>query len=153
MGKNWIGFQPMIKPVPGRTLHEKASFPSHVGAAEVVALITTRAGLEQWLAPVTAFSQKRGGDIEFLAADGPFTGSFTRLDVPRAVVLMTDRHGEIAINLDVRRTDARVDMRGADTRVNVQITRFVADSEDEQQVLDLLRATIAMLKDRCAGGS
>lgn len=144
MGRNWIGFQPAIKPVPGRTLHEKASFPAHVGAAEVVALITTRAGLEQWLAPITAFSQKRGGDIDFLAADGPFSGSFTRLDVPRAVVLMTERHGEIAISLDDR---------GARLRVDVQITRFVADTEDAQRVLELIQATIAKLRERCAGGT
>lgn len=143
MGRTWIGFQPATKPVPGRTLHEQASFPAGVTPAEVVALITTRAGLERWLASVTRFDAKRGGNIDFEAADGSFTGSFTRIDVPRAVVLMTDRHGEIAIRLDARATPATV---------RVHITRFVADTEDEQQVLELLRTTIAAFKDRCTDG-
>jgi uncharacterized protein YndB with AHSA1/START domain len=143
MGRNWIGFQPAVRPVPGRTVHEKASFLAGIPAAEVVALITTRAGLERWLASITAFDAKRGGNIVFLADDGVFTGSFTRIDVPRAVVIMTDRHGEIAINLEAT---------SSATRVNLHVTRLVADSEDEKQVIGMLHAVIANLKEWCAGG-
>jgi hypothetical protein len=143
MGRTWIGFQPATKPVPGHTVIEQASFAATIAPAAIVALITTRAGLEQWLAPVTDFSERRGGNIDFLADDGPFTGSFTRIDVPRAVVLMTDRHGEIAFRLDDRSSTPRVD---------ITVARFVADTEDEAAVLAQLRQVITAFRERCGDG-
>lgn len=144
MGRTWVGFQPVTKPVPGRTLIERASFPATISPAEVVALITTRAGLAAWLARVTEFSSRRGGNIDFLADDGPFTGSFTRVDVPRAVVLMTDRHGELAI---------RLDDRSEPMQVEIVVTRFVADTEDSTLVTATMQSVIANLRERCAHGS
>ena len=144
MGRTWIGFQPATKPVPGHTLIERASFPVTISPAAVVALITTRAGLSAWLASVTEFSNRRGGNIDFLAEDGPFTGSFTRVDVPRAVVLMTDRHGELAI---------RLDDRAEPMQVEIVVTRFVVDTEDATAVNATMRNVIASLRERCEHGS
>lgn len=143
MGRTWVGFQPASKPQPGRRLIKQAAFPVVISPAAVVALITTQTGLEQWLARITEFSERRGGNIDFLADDGPFTGSFTRVDVPRAVVLMTDRHGEIAMRLDDRTVPARLD---------VKVTRFLVDTEDEEVVGAQLQQVIAALRQRCSYG-
>lgn len=137
MGRKWVGFQDSAKPVPGRTIHEKASFPAHIPDGQVVALLTTESGLSRWLGSVTAFTSRRGGNLDFQDADGTYGGTFTLIDPPRSIVLVTERHGEISVHLDVR---------GARTRVDVQCTRFIPDTENSDDVIQRIRSAIARLR-------
>lgn len=140
MGRQWVGFQAMVKPVPGRRVIESATFTPTVSDAEAVALLTTRAGIERWIAPVVKFSDRRGGTIDFLSEAGSFGGSFTLVDIPRRVVLVTDVHGEI---------DVRLRMRARPTELTVTVTRFVPSDEDENAVVELMQGTIAELRKWC----
>lgn len=140
MGKQWVGFQAVAKPVPGRTIVESAVIVPTVADAEVVALLTTRAGIERWIAPVSEFSNRPGGTIAFASDAGGFGGSFTRIDIPRRVVLVTDAHGEI---------DVRLQMKRPPTELTVTITRFVPSTEDADIVVGLMQGTIAALRKGC----
>ena len=143
MGKQWVGFQPATTPVAGRSLVERSSFDAAIPDARLVALVTTRAGLEDWLATITAFSDRRGGSVEFADAKGAFGGTFTLVDAPRQVVLVTERHGEI---------DIRIDVRQRPSRVSVVISRFVPDTEDEGVAISAMRDVVERLQQGCTRG-
>jgi uncharacterized protein YndB with AHSA1/START domain len=143
MGKQWIGFQGAAKPVPGRQLVESAVIEAALGNPEIVALLTTRAGLERWLGAASAFSDRPGGSIDFIAPDGGFGGSYTLIDIPRRVVLVTEKHGEVDIRLDVRTRP---------TRLSVTVTRFVADTEDGASAHAVMLEAIEAISRACADG-
>lgn len=143
MGKQWVGFQTATKPAPGHVVCERDAFSADVSDAALVALVSTRAGLTQWLAPITTYSDRRGGSIDFVDGAGAFGGTFTLLEPPRQVVLITDRHGEI---------DIRVDVRPVPSRVSVTVTRFVADTEDADVVSAAMRDVITRLRQGCTRG-
>lgn len=142
MGKQWVGFQAAAKPLPGHTVVEAVSFIVD-SPADLLALATTRDGLARWLAPSAAFSNRLGGTIDFSDAAGDFGGSFTRLDPPRHVVLVTERHGEIAIDLDVRVRPVAVEVR---------LTRVVATGEDETAIRAAMRDVAEGFREACADG-
>lgn len=142
MGKQWVGFQTATKPAPGRTVVEQCGF-TVASPVDLIALLTTRPGLERWLAPTTAFSSRLGGTLDFSDASGTFGGSFTSIDVPHRVVLVTERHGEIAVALDVRSEPVRVDAR---------VSRFVAAGDDESAQRVIMRTAIERLREECARG-
>ena len=135
MGRTWVGFQPAVKPVGGTAVLEEQVLTASVSDAEIIRLLTTANGLAQWLAPTTAFSDRRGGDIDFTSDEGAFSGSFSLIDVPRHVVLVTDRHGEIDIRINVRATPTSVAVRirctvpeGSETEVAVARSRSIIDA-------------------------
>ena len=142
MGKQWVGFQTATKPLPGRTVVEQLEF-TVASAVDLIALLTTRPGLERWLAPITAFSSRLGGTIDFSDASGTFGGSFTGVDVPHRVVLVTERHGDIAVSLDVRSEPVRFQAR---------VSRFVAEGVDESVQRAVMRAVVERLREECARG-
>ena len=142
MGRTWIGFQPVVKPAAGTVMVEEGRFAAGLHDPEIVALLTTARGLAQWLAPTTAFSDRRGGNIDFIAADGSFTGSYSLIEVPAHVVLVTDRHGEI---------DVRVDVRTSPTTVHVSIRCFVPDGADTEAARARSREVIDAIG-RCISG-
>lgn len=138
MGRRWVGFQDVAKPVPGRTVTEQASFPANIADARIVALLTTREGLSTWLAPVTAFSDRRGGNIDFTEGGVTYGGSFTLIDPPRSIVLVTERYGEIAV---------RIDPHAERTRVDVECRRFIPDTDDADAIIDAIRAAFSRLQE------
>ena len=143
MGKQWVGFQSVAKPVPGRTLVESALLTASLPDAEIVALLSTRAGLERWLGQVRSFNGRPGGSIDFSGPDGAFGGSYTLLDIPRRVVLVTDRHGEL---------DFRMDVRMRPLVLSVRVTRFTADDEDAAAALAAMREVIDAIGRACTDG-
>lgn len=143
MGKQWVGFQSVAKPVPGHTHVESARLTSSLPDADIVALLSTRAGLERWLGQVRSFNGRQGGSIDFSGPDGTFGGSYTLLDIPRRVVLVTDRHGEL---------DFRMDVRVRPLVLSVRVTRFMADEEDAAAAQALMREVIDAIGRVCANG-
>lgn len=136
MGRTWVGFQPVVKPVSGPLHSEEAELSATVSDAEIVRLLTTASGLAAWLAPTTAFSDRRGGNIDFTSDSGAFAGSYSLIEVPRHVVLVTDRHGEI---------DVRVDVNAVPTTVRVRVRCAVPEGEDVGIVAGRARSIISSL--------
>ena len=124
------------KPEPGQTIVESKTFTSACNDVETLVQLTTEAGLSAWIDPVTRFDTRRGGSIHFEPGYG---GSYSLVQIPRHVVLLTERHGEISVKVNVKARPIAVD---------VTITRFVVATEDEEQVRALLRNTISALQGR-----
>ena len=137
MGRTWVGFQPTTKPVAGSTVVERDSFDAGIDDPALVRLLTTADGLAAWLAPTTAFTDRRGGNIDFTADDGTFTGTYSLIEIPRHITLITDRHGEI---------DVRIDVRARPTQVSVTITCVVPDGTDASSARQRARDVIAGLR-------
>lgn len=136
MSKPWVGMSSVPKPQAGTTVVETASIGSLCSDVETLVQLTTEAGLNAWLDPVSEFDIRRGGSIRFEPGYG---GSYLLIDIPKHVVLVTERHGEISLRIDVKSRPVTVD---------VTITRFVVDGDDEEAVRALLRSTIAALQER-----
>ena len=135
-GKAWVGMGSVPKPQPGQTIVEAKSFTSRCDDVETIVQITTQAGLSAWIDPVASFDARRGGDISFEPGYG---GSYALVQIPRHVVLLTERHGEISI---------RVNTKSKPIAVEVTITRFVPETEDVSDVRALLQSTITALQER-----
>lgn len=135
-GKSWVGMGSVPKPQAGRTIVETSTFTSTCSDVETLVQLTTEAGLSAWVDTVTAFDIRRGGDIDF---EPGYRGSYSLIDIPRHVVLCTERHGEISV---------RVRPKAKPVEVEITITRFVHEHEDEVAVRATLRATISALQER-----
>lgn len=135
-GRTWVGTGSVPKPQPGQTIVESSSFTSRCDDVETLVQLTSEAGLSAWIDPVSAFDTRRGGDIVFEPGYG---GSYSLVQIPRHVVLLTERHGEISVKVNVKAKPIAVD---------VTITRFVVETEDVDVVRALLQTTIAALRER-----
>lgn len=135
-GKSWVGMSSVPKPEPGRTIVESASFTSSCDDVETLVQLTTEAGLSDWVDAVTRFDIRRGGTITFEPGYG---GSYSLVQIPRHVVLLTEHHGEISVHVDVKAKPIALD---------VTITRFVRETEDPDEVRAVLRSTINALRER-----
>ena len=138
-GKAWIGTTSVPKPQSGQLIVESISVASSLADAETVRCFTTADGLGRWLGTVTRFDGRRGGTLKF---ESGFAGSYSVLNVPSQVVLATDVHGQIEINMQPNSTPMRVD---------VTITRFVLDSEDLPSVRAIVQCTLQAVEERLRG--
>ena len=135
-GKSWVGMGSVPKPQAGRTIVETSTFNSACSDVETLVQLTTETGLSAWVDTVTEFDIRRGGDIVF---EPGYRGSYSLIDIPRHVVLATERHGEISV---------RVRPKARPIEVEITITRFVTEDEDEAAVRAMLRTTITALQRR-----
>lgn len=138
-GNTWVGMGSVPKPEPGKTIIESLSFTSSCDDVETLVTLTTEAGLSSWVDPVSTFDTRRGGTITFEPGYG---GSYSLMQIPKHVVLLTERHGEISVKVNTRATPIALD---------VTITRFVRDTEDLDAVRALLQTTINALRERLNG--
>lgn len=144
MGRSWVGFQPAHRPIAGVTHVERRSIEVGISDGALVALLTTREGLACWLGDTTAFSARPGGNIDFTDASGTYGGSFTVIDIPRRVTLVTERHGEIDLVIDARRRP---------TVLSASITRVIAQQEESSPVVAVLQGVLDALEVNCSGGA
>ena len=144
MGRSWVGFQPAHRPIAGVTHVERRTIEVGISDGTLVALLTTADGLARWLGATTAFSARPGGNIDFTDDAGTYGGSFTVIDIPRRVTLVTERHGELDLALDARRRP---------TRLTASITRVIAEQEEPVPVVALLQGVLDALEVSCRGGA
>ena len=141
MGDTWVGFQTSPKAGRGETHVASLRIGSALPDAQVVALLTTAEGLQRWLGTPTRFELRRGASMRFADGAQTYGGSYTVVDIPRRVVIVTERHGEIDIRLDLRASELVVTLR-----------RFIPEHADAVAVLAMLDATLAALRQECSSG-
>lgn len=128
------------KEISGPRVSESARFGSRLPSVDVVALLTTGEGLSRWLGTPTHFAAQRGRRLSFTDGDVAFTGSYSLIDVPSRVVIVTDLHGEIDIRTELRRTPGEV---------AVTITAVATDDADAARLRGLADDTLARLRGAC----
>lgn len=144
MGRQWVGFQSSPRSPEGQRIEVADSFDAAVGMPRLLELLTTAGGLSEWLGRPKKFSLRRGASLDLTLDEHTFGASYELVDIPRRVVMVTERHGEI----DIRMRDD-----GANTGVAVTIRRLVLTSESEAEVRAALVETINALRRRCEVGS
>ncbi len=136
MGRSWFGTQSAPKPYTGPRVVESGVFDLAIAGPQAIALLTTAAGLERWLATPTRFSGGRGATIEFVDGEQAFGGSFALLDIPDHIVIVTELHGEIDVQLAFRHTPVRA---------TVSMTCVAKDDREAATIGERLRATMTRL--------
>jgi uncharacterized protein YndB with AHSA1/START domain len=108
----FVGFRPSPKMpeglVPFRSQHT-VSWSESPGA--VFNFLTQREHVELWLAPTQKFDARQGGKLRFSSAEGEeFGGTYSRISVPRKIVLQSELHGELDFTLREVGEHAEVDL-------------------------------------------
>jgi len=101
MSDFFVGFRPSPKMpeglVPFRAKHT-VSWSESPGA--VFNFLTQREYVDVWLAPTQKFDARQGGKLRFTSEDGEeFGGTYSRISVPRKIVIQTEVHGELDFTL------------------------------------------------------
>ncbi|MFM1994589.1 MAG: hypothetical protein RLZZ610_106 [Actinomycetota bacterium] len=121
MTDSWVGFRPSPKRDESRpTASKSAELTSKLLIAKVLKLLTTQSGVESWLVPFTKFDARLGAKLKFSVGEENYGGTFSRIDIPKRVILLTELHGEI---------DFRLTEKKDGTDVYVSCTKTLNDSE------------------------
>lgn len=118
----FVGFRPMLKK-PGGTATQKFSHVLNVSApaSTVFTVLTSRDGIDALLDETVRFDARQGGKLRFLSAgDDGYGGTYSRIQVGRRVILLTERHGEL---------DFRLKEKGAATEITLKVSRLCSPDE------------------------
>ena len=118
----FVGFRPMLKK-PAGTVTQRAShvFEVSVPASEVFTLLTSRDGIDVLLDETLRYDARQGGKLRFLSSgDDGYGGTYSRIQVGKRVILLTERHGEL---------DFRLKEKGAATEITLKASRLCSTEE------------------------
>lgn len=118
----FVGFRPMLKQ-PGGTATQKFSHALDVSspASTVFTVLTSRDGIDALLDETVRFDARQGGKLRFLSAgDDGYGGTYSRIQVGKRVILLTERHGEL---------DFRLKEKGAATEITLKASRLCSPDE------------------------
>ena len=118
----FVGFRPMLKQ-PGGTATQKYSHALDVSspASTVFTVLTSREGIDALLDETIRFDARQGGKLRFLSTgDDGYGGTYSRIQVGRRVILLTERHGEL---------DFRMKEKGAATELTLKASRLCSPDE------------------------
>lgn len=112
MSDFFVGFRPSPKMpeglVPFRAEHT-ICWSESPGA--VFNFLTQRQHVDVWLAPTQKFDARQGGKLRFTSSDGEeFGGTYSRISVPRKIVMQTEIHGELDFSLREAGEHGEVDL-------------------------------------------
>jgi hypothetical protein len=121
----FVGFRPMLKR-PGGTEAHKVSHVVEVGlpVSAMFTQLTSREGIDALLDETVRFDARQGGKLRFISAgDDGYGGTYSRIQVGRRVILLTERHGEL---------DFRLKEKGSSTEVTLRASRLSTPEETAQ---------------------
>lgn len=118
----FVGFRPMLKRPGGTDTHKM----SHVidAALPVSAMftqLTSREGIDALIDETVRFDARQGGKLRFISAgDDGYGGTYSRIQVGKRVILLTERHGEL---------DFRLREKGSSTEITLRASRLSTQEE------------------------
>ena len=111
---------------PGGTATQKASHVLEVSspASTVFTVLTSRDGIDALLDETVRFDARQGGKLRFLSSgDDGYGGTYSRIQVGRRVIMVTEQHGEL---------DFRLKEKGSATEITLKASRLCAPDETTQ---------------------
>ncbi len=123
MSGDWfVGFRPLVKrPKDSRRLVHSVRLDIQAPVSKVFTALITREAVSVMLDETLRFDARHGGKLRFISTgDDGYGGTYSLIQVPKRVVIITERHGE----LDFRLRDA-----GQSTPLDLRATRMSAPSE------------------------
>jgi hypothetical protein len=108
---NFVGFAASPKPDPKRRT-KKLEFTVELETSlkQVLQLMSTADGFAQIIDPVVRFDFRPGGRNTFSHEDLEYRGTFSQIAIPRAIVLNTERHGELNFRFKELKDRSRVSL-------------------------------------------
>lgn len=143
MSDDWfVGFRPHLKrPKNLRRVEHRVRADVSAPLSSVFTALITREAVSSVLDETVRFDARHGGKLRFLSkGDDGYGGTYSLIQVPKRVIIVTERHGE----LDFRLRDG-----GSNTPLELRATRMSAPEETEawvalvKQVASRLAAYVA----------
>jgi hypothetical protein len=109
---NFVGFASSPKPDPKRRT-KKLEFKIELAAnlKEILHEMALAEGYEKLVDEVVRFDFRPGGRLTFSHNDEEYRGTFSQIAIPKAIVLNTERHGELNFKFRELKTGSRVTLR------------------------------------------
>lgn len=97
----FVGFRPSPKSPEDMVTHRfRSSVASRRPISQIFTDLTSREGIDSLLDHTVRFDARHGGKLRFVSAgDDGYGGTYSRISVPKRVVLLTEKHGEVDIRL------------------------------------------------------
>lgn len=111
----FVGFRPMLKR-PGGTETHKISRVIEVSlpVSAMFTQLTSRAGIDTLIDETVRFDARQGGKLRFISAgDDGYGGTYSRIQVGKRVILLTELHGELDFRLKEKGTATEVTLRAS----------------------------------------
>ena len=137
MTENWVGFRSMPRRDRNRKL-EKRKFEHvlEVDGPRVVNKFLKREEFEAWFGEVEKFDARQGGRISFLRDNNSYQGAFSRIQIPKQIILVSELHGEIAMHL----------REGRQTKLTLKFQKAVLSSELDDWLIEIDRLQYKLLE-------
>jgi hypothetical protein len=97
----FVGFRPSPKSPADKVTHRfRQTVISRRSISDVFTDLTSRGGIDALFDHTVKFDARHGGKLRFVSTgeDG-YGGTYSRISVPKRVVLLTEKHGEVDIRL------------------------------------------------------
>lgn len=128
MSDDWfVGFRPHLKrPKNLQRAEHRVRVDIPAPLSNVFSALITREAVSSILDETVRFDARHGGKLRFLSkGDDGYGGTYSLIQVPKRVIIITERHGE----LDFRLRDG-----GSKTPLELRATRMSAPEETEAWV-------------------
>jgi hypothetical protein len=97
----FVGFRPSPKSPGNVVTHRfRLTVMSTRPISDIFTDLTTREGIDSLIDQTVRFDARHGGKLRFISSgDDGYGGTYSRISVPKRVVLLTEKHGEVDIRL------------------------------------------------------
>lgn len=121
----FVGFRPSPKSPQNLSRHVYSlETLTTVPVSLLFSRLTQREGIDVVIDETVRFDARHGGKLRFLSAgEEGYGGTYSRIDVPKRVILLTEKYGEI---------DVRLREKGPSTLVSLRATKLAAAAEEAQ---------------------
>ena len=133
MSDAFVGFNQSPKPNPNAKRVRIASrMALQVDLPYLLGRITSQAGFESVFGKTKKFDFRQGAKLEFLAESESYRGTISQINLPKRLILNTEKHGEIELEFADKGGKAHVNFS---IRANLE----PQDQESWEQEAELLK--------------
>lgn len=133
MSDAFVGFNQSPKPNPNAKRVRIASrMALQVDLPYLLGRLTSQAGFESVFGKTKKFDFRQGAKLEFLAESESYRGTISQINLPKRLILNTEKHGEIELEFGSKGGKANVNFS---VRANLE----PQDQESWEQEAEILK--------------
>ena len=137
MTDNWVGFRSIPPRDRNRKLEKrKFDYLLDVEGPKVINNFLKWEQFESWFGTVEKFDARQGGRISFTRDQKQFHGAFSRIQIPKQIILVTELHGEISMQL----------REGRQTKVILRFQKALLRTELDDWLIEVDRVVAKFLE-------
>ena len=136
MSHAFVGLNQSPKPNPNaKRVRVESRMDFDVDLPYLLGRITSQSGFESVFGKTKKFDFRQGAKLEFLAESESYRGTISQINLPKRLILNTEKHGEIELEFESKGGKAHVNLS---VRANLE----PQDRESWQHQAELLQARL-----------